>query len=51
MRARLCQPGRALESGALFGAPGRGFARLNVGTSEELFERAAGRMAAAVSGA
>jgi len=41
----------ALEPGPSFGAPGRGFARLNIGTSEELLAEAVGRMAAAVSGA
>jgi cysteine-S-conjugate beta-lyase len=39
----------ALEPGLRFGAPGRGFARLNFGTSEELLGDAVRRMAAAVA--
>jgi cystathionine beta-lyase len=38
----------ALEPGPRFGAPGRGFARLNFGTSEELLGEAVKRMAAAI---
>ena len=40
----------ALVPGPTFGAPGRGFARLNVGTSRALVEEAVRRLAAAVSG-
>ena len=36
----------ALEPGPAFGAPGRGFARLNIGTSEALLSEAVDRMAA-----
>jgi cysteine-S-conjugate beta-lyase len=39
----------ALEPGLRFGAPGRGFARLNFGTSEELLGEAVARMAAAIA--
>jgi len=39
----------ALVSGPTFGAPGRGFARLNIGTSEALLAEAVERMAAAVA--
>ena len=39
----------ALEPGVRFGEPGRGFARLNFGTSEELLGEAVRRMAAAVA--
>ncbi|GAA1217071.1 MalY/PatB family protein [Pseudonocardia alaniniphila] len=39
----------ALEPGPGFGTPGRGFARLNVGTSETLLTEAVRRMAAAVA--
>jgi cystathionine beta-lyase len=39
----------ALEPGPGFGAPGRGFARLNVGTSEALLTEAVRRMAVAVA--
>jgi cystathionine beta-lyase len=50
--AAFLERGRvALEAGTSFGTPGRGFARLNIGTSEELLDAAVGRMAAAVSGA
>jgi len=38
----------ALEPGLRFGAPGRGFARLNFGTSEALLSEAVRRMAAAL---
>jgi cystathionine beta-lyase len=38
----------ALYSGTLFGPPGRGFVRLNVGTSRALVEEAVRRMAAAL---
>jgi len=40
----------ALSGGPGFGAQGRGFARLNMGTSPELMEEAVRRMAAAVPG-
>ena len=50
--AAFLERGRvALEAGTSFGTPGRGFARLNIGTSEELLDAAVGRIAAAVSGA
>ncbi len=39
----------ALSAGPGFGAQGRGFARLNIGTSPELIEEAVRRMAAAVA--
>jgi cysteine-S-conjugate beta-lyase len=39
----------ALEPGPRFGSPGRGFARLNVGTSDELLTEAVRRMAAALA--
>jgi bifunctional pyridoxal-dependent enzyme with beta-cystathionase and maltose regulon repressor activities len=38
-----------LSAGPGFGAQGRGFARLNMGTSPELIEEAVRRMAAAVA--
>jgi cysteine-S-conjugate beta-lyase len=38
----------ALSSGPHFGAPGAGFARLNMGTSPELMAEAVRRMATAV---
>jgi cystathionine beta-lyase len=38
----------ALVPGPRFGAPGRGFARLNIGTSDALLAEAVERMAAAV---
>ncbi|MFC4536960.1 MalY/PatB family protein [Sphaerisporangium dianthi] len=40
----------ALYSGLKFGAPGRGFARFNFGTSAELVADAVGRMAASLDG-
>jgi cystathionine beta-lyase len=40
----------ALSSGPDFGSEGRGFARLNIGTSPELIAEAVRRMAAAVAG-
>ncbi|MEP7023322.1 MAG: aminotransferase class I/II-fold pyridoxal phosphate-dependent enzyme [Actinomycetota bacterium] len=40
----------ALTSGPDFGAPGNGFARLNMGTSPELLREAVRRMAVAVAG-
>jgi cystathionine beta-lyase len=47
--AVLLERGRvALEPGHAFGAPGRGYARLNFGTSAALLDDAVGRMAAAV---
>jgi cysteine-S-conjugate beta-lyase len=47
--AAFLERGRvALEPGLRFGAPGRGFARLNFGTSEELLSEAVRRMSAAV---
>lgn len=47
--AAFLERGRvALEPGPRFGAPGRGFARLNFGTSQELLGEAVRRMAAAV---
>jgi cystathionine beta-lyase len=46
--AAFLQRGRvALVAGADFGAPGRGHARLNIGTSEALLSEAVRRMAAA----
>jgi cystathionine beta-lyase len=39
----------ALSPGPTFGEPGRGFARLNFGTSRELVEEAVRRMASAVN--
>jgi cystathionine beta-lyase len=39
----------ALSAGPDFGGPGRGFARLNIGTSPELVSKAVRRMAAAVT--
>jgi cystathionine beta-lyase len=39
----------SLVSGPTFGPPGRGFARLNVGTSWSLVEEAVGRMASSVA--
>ncbi len=39
----------ALSSGPDFGEPGRGFARLNIGTSQGLLEEAVRRMAASVA--
>jgi cystathionine beta-lyase len=39
----------ALEPGPGFGTQGRGFARLNFGTSEAILDEAVGRMAAAVA--
>lgn len=39
----------ALSSGPNFGSQGRGFARLNIGTSPELIGEAVRRMAAAVA--
>jgi cystathionine beta-lyase len=39
----------ALHPGPLFGAPGRGFARLNLGTSRTLVDEAVRRIAAALS--
>jgi len=45
--AAFLERGRvALAAGHEFGAPGRGFARLNIGTSEELLAEAVVRMAA-----
>ncbi len=38
----------ALSAGPAFGEPGRGFARLNIGTSRALVEEAVSRMAAAL---
>ena len=38
----------ALSSGPSFGAQGRGFARLNIGTSRALLEQAVRRMASVV---
>jgi cysteine-S-conjugate beta-lyase len=50
--ATFLERGRvALEPGPRFGAPGRGFARLNIGCSAEVLEEAVRRMAAAVSAA
>jgi len=47
--AAFLERGRvALVSGPRFGAPGRGFARLNIGTSDALLAEAVERMAAAV---
>jgi cystathionine beta-lyase len=47
--ATFLERGRvALEPGPRFGAPGRGFARLNIGTAPELVTEAVGRMAAAL---
>ena len=47
--ATFLERGRvALEPGPGFGAPGRGFARLNLGTSEALLTEAVERMRAAV---
>jgi cystathionine beta-lyase len=47
--AVLLERGRvALEPGHAFGAPGRGYVRLNFGTSAALLDDAVGRMAAAV---
>jgi cysteine-S-conjugate beta-lyase len=47
--ARFLERGRvALERGLRFGEPGRGFARLNFGTSEELLAEAVRRMSAAI---
>jgi cystathionine beta-lyase len=39
----------ALHPGPLFGPPGHGFARLNVGTSHALVEQAVARMRAAIA--
>jgi cystathionine beta-lyase len=39
----------ALSAGPDFGSLGRGFARLNIGTSPELVSEAVRRMAAAVA--
>jgi cystathionine beta-lyase len=48
--AHFLERGRvALHPGPLFGPPGRGFARLNVGTSRALVEEAVGRIAAALA--
>ena len=47
--AAFLERGRvALEPGPHFGAPGRGFARLNLGTSDALLTEAVDRMAGAV---
>jgi cysteine-S-conjugate beta-lyase len=47
--ARFLERGRvALVPGPTFGPPGRGFARLNVGTSRALVEEAVGRIASAL---
>jgi cysteine-S-conjugate beta-lyase len=46
-KAAFLERGRgALGSGHELGAPGRGFAPLNIGTSEELLAEAVRRMAA-----
>jgi cystathionine beta-lyase len=48
--AGFLEQGRvALTPGENFGAEGRGFARLNIGTSAPLVEEAVRRMAAAVN--
>ena len=48
--ATFLERGRvALVSGPDFGAPGRGFARLNIGCAEELIGEAVDRMASAVA--
>lgn len=50
--ARFLERGRvALSSGPEFGAPGRGFARLNFGTSRALVEDAVDRIVRAVEAA
>jgi cystathionine beta-lyase len=47
--ARFLERGRvALVPGPTFGPPGRGFARMNVGTSRALVEEAVGRIASAL---
>jgi cystathionine beta-lyase len=48
--AHFLEAGRvALHPGPLFGTPGRGFARLNIGTSRALVEEAVSRVTAALN--
>ena len=47
-RALLERGKVALSSGPMFGAEGRGFARLNIATTRDLLEEAVRRMVAGV---